>query len=157
MNKKILLITTTTNDSELLMAWRSNPLVYKYLYLQEFPLIWEDHLSWFSKNLYNPDRRMYTVFYKSRRIGFTSIYNFFTGIPEVMLYIGETTLWNRGVGKQIITTLLDLSSQDLKHYKAVCARIMEGNTASQKLFESCGFKKIGISRPGERYYEKIYK
>jgi len=139
------------------MAWRSNPLVYEYLYLQRGPLIWTDHIKWWLKTKNDKDRLPYMIWFKSRKVGSVSLHSFSTGTPEVDVYIGETTLWGKGIAKKALQEIIKLNSDTLKRYKVVCARIMKGNIRSQKLFESCGFTRRGEGRPGEWYYEKVIK
>jgi len=144
-------------DLELIMAWRSNPLIYKNFYIQKRPLEWKEHIDWWTRNKKSWDRLIFIIWYNSRKVGSISLHSFSTGIPEVDIYIGEVTLWGKGIGKKAIDILLNMEYEVLKRYKVVCARILKGNIRSQKVFESCGFSKRGEGRPGEWYYERLIK
>ena len=157
MGNRVYLTRVIDTDIELLMAWRSNPLVYKYFYLQREPLVWENHLKWFMGERNSQDRVMYMVWYDDRRVGSTSLHSFSSRTPEIDIYIGEVTLWGKGVGKEAIRLVIDYNIETLKRFKAVSARIMKGNIRSQKMFEACGFVRRGEGRPGEWYYEKVIK
>ena len=69
--------------------------------------------------------------------------------------IGDEDYWGRGIGKLVIKTLLK-RAKCLGMTKISVPAIYHYNIASQRLFESCGFKKIGENAT-EKSYEKIIK
>lgn len=117
-------------DLELVIAWRSNPLVYRHFKEQEESFEWEEHLQWFSSR---PEkRRDFIIEYKGRRVGSVCIdENDFAGI-----YIGEIKAQEKSIGSYALRWLCDkFSERELK------AEINEENRASRKLFEKCGFEE----------------
>jgi len=142
-------------DIELLMAWRSNKLVYDGFYTQKQPLVWAEHID--TQIRRNPcSWRQWIIEYVTddytvRPVGWLGISCLDNWYPDIGILIGETTLWGKGIGKQALNLALDWL-RDNKYQKAR-ASVKEDNTRSQKLFESVGFHKVGEARIGELAYE----
>lgn len=121
-------------DLELVLAWRSNPQVYEHFREQSDPLNWNDHLSWFSSR---PNGRYdYIIEYNGRRVGSVNL----TPDSFVGVYIGEVDLWGEGIGTSAIEWICQRHSRE-----EFFAEIHEENTASQAIFEQCGFEKHDAS------------
>lgn len=130
---------------ELLMSWRSSPLVFKYFYKQKRPLTWKQHLK-FWKN--RKDRKDWLIlFYENglwRKVGSVSVDHLSKKYPEISIYIGEVTLHRQGVGSQALKQVIDwIKDNKLSGARAIVSR---ENIASQKLFEKLLFKKIRLIR-----------
>lgn len=69
--------------------------------------------------------------------------------------IGEEAYWGQGIGKAVIQTLLK-RAKSLGVTKIAVPAIYHYNTRSLRLFESCGFKKVGENET-EKSYEKILR
>lgn len=151
-DKTISLRQAVDDDLELMMAWRSNPFVYEGFYLQNRPLKWEEHYSWWKSR----DNRVDWIISlhgeeHSRDVGSVNVSFMDNDTPEIGIYIGEVTLWGRGVARSAISLVINWLK--ILGYKIVRARIMKLNIKSLKLFEGLGFKKIGEGRKGEWVYE----
>ena len=146
---EVLLREATTNDLELIMAWRSNPLVYQGFYQQGTPLTWEEHISWWHSR--NRDWRTFIIEYESRKVGVVTIGNLDSWAPELGWYIGEVSLWGKGIGKEAVGLGLDyIKSQNKKYARAT---ILDDNERSIKLAKSLGFEKLGKARQGESWWQ----
>jgi spore coat polysaccharide biosynthesis predicted glycosyltransferase SpsG/RimJ/RimL family protein N-acetyltransferase len=150
---KICLRQVTDNDLELLFAWRSNPFIYRYFYVQRRsgPLKWEEHLNWWESR----ENRIDWIIYMhdkewQRAVGSVNVTNLDTDTPEVGVYVGEITLWGRGVGKNSVFLVMDWLKK--MKYNKVIARIMKKNIRSVRLFESIGFRRVGEARSQEWLY-----
>jgi len=130
------------NDLELVLAWRSNPLVYRYFRGQDEPLDWETHLEWFSGR--SRSREDFIIEYQGRRVGVISIDdNMITTV-----YIGEIKSQKKGIA----STALRQACNEVK-YETFRAEVHRDNSSSISLFESCGFEQIDVN--GEWYiFEK---
>ncbi|WP_324759586.1 GNAT family N-acetyltransferase [Haloarcula sp. GH36] len=115
-------------DLELVLAWRSNPRIYRYFRDQSEPLQWDDHVEWFASR--DPERRDFIIEHDGRRVGSVAI----TAAGEVSIYIGEVSLWGSGVATAALTTACERVEND-----QLTAWIHEENESSQDLFERCGF------------------
>lgn len=139
-------------DLELLMAWRSNPMVYEGHYLQDEPLAWEDHLEWWHSR---EDRRDWVITVKTddrwRDVGVVAIAELDTDYPEVSIWVGEVTLWGNGVATEAVTFATEwLEDHD---YPGASCRIMDDNAGSRRVFDAVGFERVGDAREGESWYE----
>lgn len=146
----VLLREATEYDLPLMMAWRSNPLIYQGFYQQKEPLKWEEHITWFV--LRNQDWRTFVVEYNGRPVGVVTIGQLDHWCPEVGYYIGEISLWNKGIGTEAVSLALDWIKQYGRDY--VHTTILDKNKASIKLIEKLGFKYLGKARKGESWYQK---
>jgi len=148
----LLLREATDNDLTIMMAWRSNPLLYEHFYQQTEPLRWEEHLSWWKSR--NKDWRTFIiVLYQQNRfrdIGVITLGQLDHWSPEIGYYIGETTLWKQGYGKEAVNLALDWLREH--GYKHIHTTIKVDNKASIKLAESVGFIRGMEARPNELYY-----
>lgn len=150
----ILLREATNSDMALVMAWRSNPLVYQGFYSQKKPLEWEEHKSWWLSR--NRDWKEFIVVLAEdgcmRDIGVVTIGQLDHWSPEVGYFIGEVSLWGKGYGKESVR----LSLEWLKaHGKMYChTTVLVKNTRSLSLLRSLGFEYLDKAREGEVWLQK---
>lgn len=64
----------------------------------------------------------------------------YAGVAEVSVYIAEAQR-GKGIGKQLLGELIRLSEQE--GYWMLQSNILQENTASIRLHESCGFRMVG--------------
>jgi len=145
-------------DLPLILAWRSNPLVYKRFY-QQFQsgdaMAWEEHVAWNESR--NSDWRNFIILYEGRPAGVVNIGQLDNWEPEIGVYIGELALWGKGIGKESVRLGVEWIrdyAKTHKHVVAVIATILDNNERSIKLFISLGFKRIADARPKESLYRK---
>ena len=119
-------------DLELVMSWRSNPIIFKWFKLQSEPLVWINHLSYWK---HRDDGLDFIILFENRKVGLISISEW-SHHPEVSIMIGEVSLWGKGVAKKSIQLLIK-KFKKVKTFKAIINR---KNAGSQKLFVSCGFR-----------------
>ena len=151
---QVLLRKATTDDLELMLAWRNSPLVWQGLYTQSKenrPLTWEEHHKWWNS------RHNWKIFIiqvndtiTTRDIGVVSFSQLDSWCPSVGIYIGEVSLWGKGIGKQGLLLALDWLKGE--EYSAVWTTILSNNERSIKLFQSLGFQKVFQAREGEDTY-----
>jgi RimJ/RimL family protein N-acetyltransferase len=153
-NFKIMIRQATDSDLELLMAWRSNPLIYKLFFIQKEPLKWDEHYSWWIRR---ENRIDWMILIEennvARRIGSVNVSQLDTDNPEIGVFIGELRLWGKHIGRYAVLCVL----RWLKNigHKRTHVRIRENNIGSIRLFESLGFKKVKEGGVGEWIYEGV--
>lgn len=130
-------------DLELLLAWRSNPKIYRHFRLQTSPLEWEEHVSWFESR--PPDRFDFIIEYGGRRVGVVSL----DPDDEIGIYLGDFSAHDQGVATAVLNWALDRFEERIPLY----AEIHEKNSDSKRLFKRCGFDKN--DRQGE-WLQYIY-
>jgi RimJ/RimL family protein N-acetyltransferase len=133
------------SDLDILLAWRSNPDIYKN-YKNNRVIPWEEHKNWF----YNRKNRIdWIILLDDRRVGTLNIITLDT-YPEIGILIGDTTLWNRGIGTE--TVKLGINWLIQQKYDKVCATVKKENISSCKLWEKLNFVREDLNK---KFY--IYK
>jgi RimJ/RimL family protein N-acetyltransferase len=140
MSDKIELRPARLEDLELMLAWRSDPEIYKHFREQESPLEWENHVNWFVNR--PPERHDLIIRYGGRRVGVVNM----NEENYVGVYIGEKSLWGEGIGTTAVDELCRRFDRE-----AFYAEINVNNEESQKLFEKCGFEKVSESNGWLKY------
>lgn len=153
--RSVSLREATFADLELVMAWRSHPDVYRYFFLQreQGALKWEGHLRFWETR---SNRKDWIILLRedgiSRAVGMVYAFNLDEETPRLGIYVGEVTLWGKGVGRDAIR-LASLWLQE-QGYAKCWAGIIDGNGASMRIFEANGFRRTGPARDGEWTYVK---
>ena len=148
----------TDDDMPLILAWRNNPLLYKYTYTQGYlgggVISWETHYKWWNEHR---DWGRYIIKVCDnmdyRSVGYIQFADWGDGLADIGIYIGEITLWGKGVGKQSLH--LGLDKLKVKGFIKTRADILPFNKRSQKMFLSLGFTRVENRREGEWSYERI--
>lgn len=154
----IKLREATDGNLELMLHWRNNPEVWQGFYTQSRenrPLSWAEHYEWWLSR--NKSWRTFIVEYfdeyeEGRSVGVVTIGQLDYWEPETGIYIGETHLWGKGIGKQALQLAIDYLCQN--RYKYTRTTILDNNERSKRLYMSLGFKKVGEARPGESLYRR---
>jgi len=145
----ILLRLAAEADLPLIMAWRSNPLIWQGFYQQREPLIWENHLKWWQSR--NRDWRQFMIVLsendRMRDVGVVTIGQLDHWEPELGYLIGETSLWGKGVGKESVWQAMEWLRNN--GYKYTHTTVLKDNTRSRRLLKSLGFREAGKAREGE--------
>ena len=153
INETLRLRTPDKKDWDLAYPWYQNP---KVMYLSEGVT----NQTYELYHIYN----MYEFLSTRGELYFIEVKEDGKWIPigDVTLWeenlpiaIGDERYWGRGIGKLVIKTLLK-RAKFLGMTKISVPAIYHYNIGSQRLFESCGFKKIGENAT-EKSYEKIIK
>lgn len=140
-------------DLPILMAWRADAQIIQYMPTAQMDTVdWKHEVEWYTKNIGLPGHHYwvatvrFSLEWGPRPIGMTH-FNDRTG--EVGLFIGEKSLWNKGVGKAALQLTLRKITESRPSLvtEDVLAMISPENEASIRLFESLGF--IPGSRPGD--------
>ena len=153
----IQLREATIDDLELILAWRNHPEVYKTTYQQGYLgrglIDWDTHWKWWNS------RQGWFIFIIqvaeddfTRDVGGISL-NLNPSCPDIGYYVGEITLWNKGVGTKAISLALDWLKE--KGYREVEATVLKTNLPSSHVLAKLGFRLIGDGREGELVYKKI--
>ncbi|WP_436344045.1 GNAT family N-acetyltransferase [Natronorubrum sp. FCH18a] len=129
------------DDLELILAWRSNPKVYRHFRLQDGPLDWDEHVAWFESR--GPDRHDFVIHYDGRRVGVVSI----DGENEVGIYLGDFSAHSHGVATMALNWLCNRFNERTP----LTAEIHEQNGASKQLFTRCGFQQESIDNEWLQY------
>ena len=155
----IFLRDANESDLPLILAWRSQEKVYQGFYQQKAPLEWEEHKNWWASR--NSGWKEFIIVLvedtEMRDVGVVTIGQLDHWSPELGVMIGEVSLWNKGLGTEIIKITLEwLQEYAMSHHHITACHttILDNNIASIKLFKKCGFERLGVAREGESWYQK---
>lgn len=137
----IRLTPMTEADLELVLAWRSNPKIYRHFRWQDSPLNWESHVSWYESRA--EDRHDFIIEYGGRRIGVVSI----STSEKVSIYLGDFAVHGQGVA----TAALRWLCNRFENRTPLIAEVHEANEPSKQLFKGCGFQQQGRDDGWLRY------
>jgi len=147
---EVLLRTATEYDLPLILSWRSNPDIYQGFYSQDSPLVWESHVQWFRDR---PSTwRSFIILYQDRPVGGLNISQLEHWSPEIGYYIGEVSLWGKGLGKQAVSLALQWLRE--RNYRYCHTTVLKNNERSVRLLKSLGFTVLGDARVGEIWMQK---
>ena len=142
-------------DLELVLAWRNDHEVMRYLPTAQPPLRWEDHFEWFQRYQHLKAHLHWIVVYadgatRPRSVGVVH-YNLVTW--EIGLLIGEKTLWGQGVGRISLEKALRDLVDPWDQLDRPWAVVHPENLASRRLFEGLNFVEVGLGRDGQIKYK----
>jgi RimJ/RimL family protein N-acetyltransferase len=119
------------DDLELLLAWRSNPEIYRYFRKQDEPLHWDKHVSWFESRV--AERYDFVIHYEGRRVGVINI----DQDDIVGIYLGDFSVHGQGIATKTLNWLCDR----FEGRTPLFAEIHGNNDTSKRLFRRCGFQQ----------------
>lgn len=140
-----MLREANNTDLKQMMAWRNQPEVYQGFYQQKEPLTRGEHLAWWKSR--NQDWRTFIINYKGQDVGVITIGQLDHWSPEIGYYIGEVSLWGKGIGKKAVQKVLEILKTYGKQYTHTT--VLENNERSLRLLKSLGFEILGKAREGE--------
>jgi len=130
-NHSIQISPLSREDLELVLAWRSNPRIYRYFRQQDRPLNWEEHVAWFESRDHR--RHDFIIHFQGRRVGVVNL----SENNKVGIFLGDFSARGQGVATATLNWLCDRFNERVP----MTAEIHNENTKSQKLFERCGFER----------------
>jgi len=133
-SKTIQLQPLEIDDLELVMAWRSDPDIYRHLLQQEEPLEWDEHLNWYAGR--PESRRDFLIKYDGRRVGVVSI----NTDDMISIYVGAKDLWGAGIGTMAVEWLCEHCTRRTPRTK-----VDVRNERANSLFESLDFSIVNES------------
>ncbi len=148
------------NDCEYFFRWENDPDVTRYLSFDE-GRTYEDVVTEALYNKNSRDRMDFTVVDREKnepvgRISLTRIDRHADSLDITRFYLGDTSLWGRGVGREILNELLEYCFTFL-HMERVTLDYYTGNKRAHTLYESLGFREEGTARNAAkkdgRYYD----
>ncbi|OBW55868.1 GNAT family N-acetyltransferase [Solibacillus sp. FSL W7-1472] len=113
-----------------------------------------DHLElfkWWERCVTNQQKDMIRlgIEYKNRLIGYADLAEFKNNSAEIGIAIGDSTLWNNGIGTHMIKKLLNYANEQFG-VTTFYGETNETNHCSRKMMEKVGFTEE--SREGTELY-----
>jgi RimJ/RimL family protein N-acetyltransferase len=142
---KLSLREADVEDSKLLFNWANEINVRRNSINQE-PIIWENHLKWFTKKLNDSETKFLILTSEGNLLGQIRIdlIDCYWNID----YSIDNEFRGKGLGKEIVRQLIN----KFKSYKFK-ATVKKTNKASINVFVNLGFKKLQIESDDFEYFE----
>jgi len=129
------------NRLELVMAWRSHPVVYRHFRNQDGPLNWDGHLEWFKSR--GAGRHDFLIHYDGRWVGSVNV----SEDDEVGVFLGDFSARGNGVATRAVEWLC----QRFVDRTPLFAEVEAKNEPSRRLFGRCGFERQRESKGWIQY------
>ncbi|MEQ3659811.1 MAG: GNAT family N-acetyltransferase [Glaciecola sp.] len=129
MNETIILRPATTEDADILLEWRNDPETRKASH-NTAEVQRNDHVSWLSRTLGNPERRLYVAEENGDSVG-TVRADFADGVWELSWTVSPRAR-GRGVAKRMVAVLANEISEPIR------AEVRAGNTSSARIAKHAG-------------------
>jgi len=129
MKETIKLRPVTIEDADILLEWRNDPETRKASH-NTAEVQRSNHVSWLSKTLGNPDRRLYVAEENGSPVG-TVRADFADGVWELSWTVSPRAR-GRGVAKRMVGILANGISEPIR------AEVKTGNISSARIAEHTG-------------------
>jgi len=135
----------TESDASLIASWFRDPAVSQFLDPHARGM--DDVRKLIENAQSNDPWTLRGIAINDRLIGYCGVDDLDTmlGKAQVGIVIGAPSCWGRGIGKQVMTLLLEHCFEDFELHRAL-AIVACGNERSIRLFESLGFVHEGTLR-----------
>lgn len=143
----------TDNDADFLVKWLSNPLVLHYYAGRDKP----HDIEMVKKIFFQEDNEMKCIIeYDSNPIGYIQFYELddegkekygYTDMEGKIYgtdqFIGEVNYWNKGIGKLVVSSMIEYLITHL-NASIIVMDPQTWNVRAISCYEKCGFKKIRL-------------
>lgn len=131
----IKLRPATLADAQDLLRWKNDPVMRDFSIVSSEIIKEEDHLKWLEKHL----KDILIITYNNESCGDIRFDR-----NEVAIKL-DPKFRGKGIGKKALL-------KALKDKKDIIAKVVDGNVASMRLFQSCGFKVIDHQIQNKGFY-----
>jgi RimJ/RimL family protein N-acetyltransferase len=107
------------------------------------------------------DRSVYTFIIEvdGEAVGMATLYDFRRRSCELGIKIGNRAFWGRNIGTEAVSLLADYAFRDL-NLTSVRGSTLAHNYRMQRVFEKCGFRRVGdgsiVSGYDSRRYTELF-
>jgi RimJ/RimL family protein N-acetyltransferase len=137
LSAPVTLRHATTGDSDLLLAWRNDPVTIAMSMTPE-PVTPEEHINWFSHALADDARTLLIAEADNTPVGTVRLDTFADGEYEVSITVSPDHR-GQGFGQAILAAANTLAFTALGVHRLV-ATVKEDNHASRRIFERTGYQ-----------------
>jgi len=140
INQNIQLVLANKNDVEITFQWAIDKKVRQFSFNKE-EIIFEEHKSWFTAKLLDPNCLYYILKRGAERVGSIRVdYNHETNIGLIS-YLISSNFHGNGYGTKILQLLEELASTkfEIIHLRAL---VMKTNEASVRIFNKLSYDLI---------------
>jgi UDP-4-amino-4,6-dideoxy-N-acetyl-beta-L-altrosamine N-acetyltransferase len=146
-----LLRPLSSDNLELVRAWRNSPAVAQYMYTADL-ISAEQQQAWYARLSQDPTVQYWLIYYQDRPVGVTNLYAISQRNRSCYwaFYLGDENLHGSGIGAKVELAVLEYVFEELKLNKLAC-EVFVTNEKVVAMHEKFGFRR-------EAYFRQhIYK
>ena len=129
------------SDLKKLVKFRNKKIIWKLTggsgFSKKFTI--NDEIEWFKKVNKKKNRLNLAICLEEKYIGNIYFTNIKKSSAEFHIFIGENSLWGKGIGLKSMILSLDFLRINLD-IKKIYLKVNKENTSAIKLYKKCGFK-----------------
>lgn len=157
--QNLIIRETKFSDYQYFTEWEKDDEIIKYMSYDE-DRSYEDVVTEALYNKMDATKLDFTVVIRADekpvgRISISRLDRHFDSLDITKFYIGDKSLWGNGLGREIITEVLEYCFTFL-HMERVTSDYYTGNKRAAALYESLGFKDEGLARNAAKKDGKYY-
>lgn len=138
-------------DLALVLAWRNNPNVRRFMYTQH-EITLDEHQRWFEQALLDPKQHLLIFEENQHPLGFVNFNESeYGGIADWGFYVAPDA--PKGTGQQLGRAALTHAFTQLKLHK-LCGQALAYNERSIRFHHSLGFQPEGILR--DQHFDGVH-
>ena len=143
------------NDAYLMADWLENEEITQYItegqdISQELRSFLRYTTCPILTHMFCNGGNFYMIKLNGRSIGYLKLVDQGHGQAEIVIVIGDTTMWNHGFGTKAVKRAMEECFFNLR-YERLIANILPGNQGSHHVFQKIGFKKMKSTTTTARY------
>jgi RimJ/RimL family protein N-acetyltransferase len=127
------------HDARTIFEWRNHPLI-RQMSSQKKSFSFEQHLAWFEGLLRSDDKYLLIGEYEGNAIGVVRFDCDTDKSASISIYLVPERI-NTGMGFSLLLAAVDWCWANTQVH-SINAVVLQGNVASQKVFEYVGFEKV---------------
>jgi RimJ/RimL family protein N-acetyltransferase len=158
--ERVILRAIERQDLPTYVRWLNDPQVLEHFgNLVPFSIAQEE--QWYEETLQNPATLDFAVEFEGQHVGGAGFGKIDgrQAHAEVGLFIGVPELWDRGLGADVLRTLLRFGFEQMNLHR-IYLRVFAGNKRAVHLYEKVGFQHEGCWRHHEfrhgRYHDLLW-
>jgi diamine N-acetyltransferase len=157
---RIILRAIEREDLPDYVRWLNDPAVLEY-FGSQVPLSLAQEESWYNGMLQDPSSRAFAVEFEGQHIGNAGFGDIDgrNASAEVGLFIGLPEMWDRGLGYDVLETLVRFGFEQMNLHR-IYLRVFAGNERAVHVYEKTGFRHEGCWRQSEfrhgRYHDLLW-
>lgn len=134
--EKLFLKNAAASDVDLIYGWANDDDARRFSFNSR-KIPYEDHCRWFEKKLSSPDSHIFILMKNETPIGQCRLD--FDGAEALISYFIDKNYRNNGYGKALLRLIREKTKADFTQIKTLRAEVLNGNTASMKVFLALGY------------------
>ena len=157
---RITLRAVEREDLSDYVRWLNDPVVLEY-FGNQVPLALVQEEKWYDDMLRDPSLRAFAVEFEGQHVGNAGFGNIDgrNASAEVGLFIGSPEMWDRGLGSDVLKTLVRFGFEQM-NLNRIYLQVFAGNQRAIHLYEKVGFRHEGRWRQAGfrhgRYHDLLW-